>query len=80
MRRWVSAAPFASISRSQQQRWSGRSVHLFIGAEKTGSLLRSRRDFKAGKPENFIKLAQESSRIQTGSSAPQSESPMVLNL
>ena len=77
---WAAAAPFASISRPGSSDGQDAVSISSLEQGKTGSLLHSQGYFKAGQPDNFIKLTQESSRIQTGSSVSQSDSPMVLNL
>ena len=77
---WAAAAPFASISRPGSSDGQDAVSISSLEQGKAGSLLHSQGYFKAGQPDNFIKLTQESSRIQTGSSVSQSDSPMVLNL
>ena len=77
---WAAAAPFASISHPGSSDGQDAVSISSLEQGKAGSLLHSQGYFKAGQPDNFIKLTQESSRIQTGSSVSQSDSPMVLNL
>lgn len=58
MCRWAPAAPFASISRSRQQRRSGRSVRLLTGSRVGWFPAALPQGFQGRKPDNFIKLTQ----------------------